>query len=203
MANLITYELIYEALRKEKQNQELQKLDPNFFKDASSYLKEKYNILESQKSKDSIFSQTETKNTEKQIENTKKILRELYEKRENKITQLAMLNSRTKSKITPALLEEEKQLYNEMLKTMDKYRNMIIENILSRSIRQEEPKEIKTQSETKKNVIFTKSVPEFIAEDLKVYGPFQPNDKALIPLEIANLLINKNRAVEDENTEIS
>ena len=108
----ITYESLYEILRKEKNSSEIQKLDPNFFNNVIEYIKTKREILKSQESKDSIFTQVEAKKTRKQIEQNQKILKELYERRENKIIQLAMFSSRMNSeKISEDLLEEEKTFY--------------------------------------------------------------------------------------------
>ena len=73
MTEIITYEALFELLQKEKARKELQKLDEDFYQKFLKYLEEKILILNSQKSKDSIFS-TETKKTEKQIENIKKIV---------------------------------------------------------------------------------------------------------------------------------
>ena len=70
--DIITYETLYEILRREKYNQELQTLDKEFFKNTTTYLNEKESILESQKQKSSIFSATEINKTKKQIENIKK-----------------------------------------------------------------------------------------------------------------------------------
>ena len=56
---IITYETLYELLRREKSRKELQKLDPNFYQRVTNYLEEKNIILKSQKD-------TEIIKTEKQ-----------------------------------------------------------------------------------------------------------------------------------------
>ena len=53
---IITYETVYETLRREKFRNELQLLDVEFFDNVLSYLNEKSVILDSQKNRDSIFS---------------------------------------------------------------------------------------------------------------------------------------------------
>ena len=58
----ITYETLYELLRREKFRQELQQLTPTFYQDTVNYIKEKQVILDSQKNKDSIFA-TESEKT--------------------------------------------------------------------------------------------------------------------------------------------
>ena len=49
---IITYETLYELLRKEKIRTELQNLDPEFFKHVVTYLNDKEAILQSQSKKD-------------------------------------------------------------------------------------------------------------------------------------------------------
>ena len=71
---IITYETLYELSRREKSTTELQKLESSFFKDTIKYIEEKKAILESQKSKTSIFS-SESKKTQIQLQNTIKILK--------------------------------------------------------------------------------------------------------------------------------
>ena len=72
---IITYDTLYEILRREKFRNELQLLDGDFFDNVVSYLNQKSAILDSQKNRDSIFS-SEYKKTERTIQNTKKLLKE-------------------------------------------------------------------------------------------------------------------------------
>ena len=66
---LITHETLYELLRREKSRDEIQKLDDNFYGDVLTYIKDKKAILDSQKSKDNIFSSQEVQKTKKQMDN--------------------------------------------------------------------------------------------------------------------------------------
>ena len=78
---IITYETLYELLRREKSRAEIQKLDKDFFNDVIKYIKDKRDILESQKTKENIFAAKETERTNKQLESIYRILKELYDKR--------------------------------------------------------------------------------------------------------------------------
>ena len=71
----ITYEKIYETLKKEKYNEDLQKLNNNLFEEAKILLNRR-------------------DLTTQQLDNIRKILKELYERRENKIVQAAIMSSR-------------------------------------------------------------------------------------------------------------
>ena len=78
----ITYETLFELLKREKDTTDLQKLEPNFFNNFVDYLNEKKKILGKD---DSLFSYDEKKKVEKQIDNAKRIIKEIYERREKKI----------------------------------------------------------------------------------------------------------------------
>ena len=195
---VITYETIYEVLRSEKYRDELQCLDEGFYEDAVNYIKEKRSILESQQNQESIFS-SEVEKTKKQLDNLKKMLKELYEKRESKIVQLALFTYRNKSNKDYAnMLKEEKELYDKLIEELNVFRTYILENRLMNSIKKdlEKPKEIKTEESGFKFIKFTESVPEFVGEDLNAYGPFKSEDTANLPAEVAKLLIRDNRAKE-------
>src|SRR3989344_1673364 len=129
---MITYETLYELLRKEKFRQELQKLDENFFKDVINYLEEKKTILQSQEKKDSIFAPSNIQKTRKQLDNLQKIIKEFYERRETKIIQLAVFSSRTNSTIQDysAMLEEEKELYKSIVDELNGFRSSILKSLL-------------------------------------------------------------------------
>ena len=185
----INYEMLYDILRREKARQELQKLDKSFYKGVGNYIKEKLNVLESQKQKSSIFAQKEIEKTEKQIDNIKKIIKELYEKRELKIAQLALSFAKTKNlDDMPELLPEERVMFENLVNLLKNTRNHIMEELL-----ESKPKGIKSDQETKL-VRFIGAVPKFIAEDSNEYGPFEEEYVALLPGKVAELLIKNNRA---------
>ena len=71
---IITYENLYEILRREKYRTELQKIDESFYQDVVKYLQEKTAILASQSKKESIFASTEVEKTQTQLKNVLKIL---------------------------------------------------------------------------------------------------------------------------------
>lgn len=199
----ITYESLYEILRKEKSQEELQKLDQNFFMHVAEYIQTKKQILESQENKDSIFASAEIQKTRKQLENSEKIIKELYERRENKIIQMALFSSRTDSKADQEnMLKEELDLYNLIISNLSDYRNTIVHSILMGKLPViEKPKLIKTEDEqkvTSKLIRFTTSVPKFVGDDLNIYGPYEEHDVANLPEKVSELLIQRNRAEKIE-----
>ena len=125
---IITYETLFDLLRREKSRDELQELDEDFYKNVAEYLQEKNKLLES--SGEGFMDEAEK--TRIQISNIKKIIKELYERRERKIINLALFKSRLNNKIldTRALLPEEKLLFDYVVKQLDENRNAVLNSII-------------------------------------------------------------------------
>jgi len=198
----ITYETIFEILRKEKNRQDLQKLPDTFFMDTISYLAEK-NIFIKQK-KDELFDSDEKQKIEKQLVNIKQILKELYERREKKIIDMAINKSRTHNAIidTSSLLKEEEQLFYSLIDVLTKNREETINNVLQGtmpSVKIQEQSKTREETKHKKDAInleIKDSVDKFVGLDLKEYGPFEDGDEVYLPKEIAQILITREKAVE-------
>jgi len=192
----ITYETLYELLRTEKYKKELQTLSNTFLQDVIEYLQEKENIIQSQEQQDSLFS-SEINKTKRQLENTKRILKELYERRERKIIDLALLSSRSKEpQEISSMLPQEHEHFQNILTNLDIARNNILFSILSKKLPSIKPKTIKTENKQNKTIRFVKPVPKFLDTELNILGPFEKEDIASLPSKIANLLITKQRAEE-------
>jgi len=193
---IITFETLYELLTREKSRKELQKIDPDFFQSVTSYLEEKNLILKSQKDTE-IFT-SEKQKTEKQIQNIKKIIQQLYEKRQSKIIETTIFASRSKKilqGITINMLPEEKELYNNILEILNKNKNEVLINLLNGK----NPKAKTLKSENINILIrFLEAVPKFVGIDEITYGPFEKEDIANLPSKIANIIIKKNRAEKIE-----
>lgn len=202
---VITYETLFELLQREKERADLQKLEPTFFSDTIAYIKDKKKIVEAKS--DSPFAQEERKKTEKQLDNIYKLIKEIYERREKKIINLALDKSRTKSSLidTTALLKEERVVFEALTNLLDTYRDAILYSVLNEKMPfmqsiQDKPKEdFRSALELKKHtklVRFTSHVPKFVGPELEEYGPFEEEDIANLPAEVADVLISKGRAGE-------
>lgn len=203
---VITYETLFEILQREKERTDLQKLEPSFFSDTINYIKDKKKILEAKS--DSPFASEERKKTERQLENIYKILRELYERREKKIISIAIDKSRTRSNLidTTALLKEEKVVLDALTALLDTYREAILYSVLNekmpfmQAVEEKKAKEdFATAFDLKKHtrlVRFTHHIPRFVGPELEEYGPFDSEDIANLPVEIADVIISKGKAEE-------
>lgn len=127
----ITLETLYDILRNEKKKEELQSLESTFFVDVVSYLKEKSSFLDLKKDDDDLFASGEKDKLEYEIRSIKRILKEIYEKREKKIIDIALNKSRTGSEIidTGSMLREEKDFYQKVLDILDLHRKGVLLNL--------------------------------------------------------------------------
>jgi DNA replication initiation complex subunit (GINS family) len=128
----ITYETLFDLLRREKSRNELQALDASFYQDVVAYLKEKKATLRTE-DHTLLFSRSEQEKIKIQIHNIQKILRELYEIREKKVINLSVNKVRTESNLidTSALLPEEISLFNDTCTLLSKYKSGVLSKILS------------------------------------------------------------------------
>ena len=154
----ITLETLYDILRNEKKREDLQKLDPVFFFDVLQYLREKKALLESKQQSTELFASGERDKLEYELRSIKRLLKELYEKREKKIMDIAINKSRTGSEIidTSAMLSIERDFYNRILKTLDDYRKGVLLNLFSGEL-PNVPEQRKLDFEEKKSLSFSSS----------------------------------------------
>lgn len=127
----ITLETLYDILRNEKNREDLQKLNDSFFYDVVNYLKEKKKLLGSKEKEDDLFAAGEREKLEYELRSIKRILKEVYEKREKKIIDIALNKSRTGSDIidVSSMLREEKDFYDQLMGLLDGYRSGILMNL--------------------------------------------------------------------------
>jgi len=132
----ITLETLYDILRNEKKREDLQKLESTFFFDIVSYVRGKKMLIKQKSDSDELFASGEKDKLEYELRSIKRILKEIYEKREKKIIDIAMNRSRTGSDIidTSAMLREEQEFYRQNLEILDHYRKGILQNLFNANL---------------------------------------------------------------------
>ena len=202
----ITYGSLLELLLREKERGELQKLDDSFFRNVVRYLKDKNAIIIAPN--EDVFSKEEKEKTTTQLANIKRILKELYDRREKKLMLLALEKTREPETLIDesVMLKQEKEMFTAACALYTDYRHGVLTNILNLKTPEIEskpqPSNGKTQEEPKKEpkvtklVRFLHAVPKFVGKELEEYGPFDEEDIASLPFEIADVLIKKQRAEE-------
>ncbi len=126
----ITYETLFDLLRREKNREELQDLEEDFYEQVLAYLKEKRSVLS--KKKDELFVSAEKEKLKIQFQNIRRIVKELFERREKKIINMAVSKVRTGSDIidTGSLLPSEKEFFEDQVSLLSKYKDGVLNNIL-------------------------------------------------------------------------
>lgn len=238
----ITFQTLFEILQTEKKRDELQKLDGEYYQNVIDYINEKKKA--SEKSTDD--------SSKKQYDNALRMIKEIYDWREKKITEMARSKARmeleTKQVIidTSALLPEEKSIYERLCTVYLQYRKNNLINMLAGRTEEKaqspanpstktpansssiplagtsshsvhsaaEADDVKgevkgasigaaigesriaKQSKDNKLVRFIASVQRFAGRQLESYGPFEPEDMASMPADLADILIRKGKAEE-------
>jgi DNA replication initiation complex subunit (GINS family) len=207
----ITFETLYDILMREKQREELLQLEPNFYQDVITYLQEKMKVWEKISKDNDLFSLGERDKVDAEIKNIRKILKDIYERREKKIIELAVNKSRIGHALdVNNLLNEERQFFESVAHVLDQYRHGVLFNLLQMKLPQIDEKKVVVEVEKKEEksketmlVRFIHAVPKFVGSDLAVYGPFDEADVASLPKDVSEILINKKRAEEVKKGEKS
>lgn len=185
---MITYNDLYEALRKERYSEEIQKLSKNFISEVFKYFQEKKQA--SEKGED-MFSDITVKN-KKKLENAIAIFRELLLRRRKKILNLAFVASETgiSKRDFENLLGFEKELFEEIVKSLEK-----AEKNLNEAMQGGDKGESRY-----KLVRFLEKVEEFLDMEGEAVGPFEKGEVANLGKEIVGILSQDKRVevIEDD-----
>ena len=197
----ITLETLYDFLRKEKKAEDLQQLEETFYFDVITYLREKKAMLEMKEESDNIFASGEKEKLQYELRSIKRILKQLYEKREKKIIDIALNRSRTGSDIidTSTMIKEEKKFYEYLLDHLDNYRRGVLMQLFKGELPdlsgerediviKKEPI-IRSETSDSTKIRFIHPTPSFVWKDMKEYGPYEPGDEIQIFPEVAALLM--------------
>jgi len=185
--SMITYQEIYDNLRKEKYNEALQELPENFLKDLSTYLEEKKQVLAKENS--SLFSDT-LKITRKQLDNAISLIKEIFSIRNKKVLNLSFAAAITgvSKRDTENLMNHEKALFESTVKQLEENQKKILSYFEGKSESEPELKNL--------FIRFKEEVSAFLLQDGSEIGPFKQGEVANLPKEIAAILISDKKALQ-------
>lgn len=194
---LVTYETIRNMQRQEKDLPTLQPLPEGFFPAVRSWLihKQKFNDTTSLL----------------EIENGKKLIEDLINRRERKLVTAALHTIR--GDVPPLMLKEEQKFFDEIVKMLKEHRACVCESVFGLEAAIEDKinsakesiealkqhvgtAEAQENQQDKKLVRILADMPAFIGTDTKTYGPLKPGDLAVLPQETAKLLLERHTAEE-------
>jgi DNA replication initiation complex subunit (GINS family) len=181
---MITYNELYDALRKERYSEQLQPIPKRFINEVAAYLKDKKEIADKE---NDDFSDTITK-TKKQFENSIAIFKELMLRRKKKILELAFIAAETgiSKRDFENMLAVEKESFDGIMKSLEKGDKKVTKMLKGSDESDEKSKN--------KMIVFTKDTGEFLDLEGNKLGPFKKGEVANLSEEISNILIVDDKA---------
>jgi DNA replication initiation complex subunit (GINS family) len=196
----ITFETLFDLVRREKNRQELQKLDKDFYQQVISYISEKKHALF--KKQGELFMSREKERQKVQFQNIRRLIKDLYERREKKIIHMALSKARTGSDVidTSPLLSSEREFFEEQVVLFSKYKKQVLLKIINASeapapkvTEEKKEPEVKEDSSLKKIKIIT-DLPKFMGKKGNVLGPYKSGEEVEVDEAVASLLVKKEKA---------
>ncbi len=179
---MMTYEEIYNLLRKEKYSEQLQDMPRNFLNEVANYLKEKRGIVVKESD---MFSEVIVK-TKKQLDNSVAVIKELMLRRKKKILNLAFVAAETgvSKKDFENLLPHENALFETVVEHLEE-----VDKTISKALNG-----IQDDVPQNKIVKFNVDVSPFLDEEGNTLGPYKKGDIVSLPENICKILTGDNKA---------
>ena len=174
----MTFEHLREVQRKEKNSSRITEVEASFYSDLAAFVKEKTKACK------------DGGNGFRELENSMKLAREVFDKREQKLVMGALRAVRTKEPGGEHLTAEEKKAYSELVEAI-KANKKFFEGVMLGEYSFEGAKEDTLIKEGGNNLVLArvrKEIPVFVGSDTKEYGPFKPGDIVKLPRGEAGLL---------------
>ncbi|MCW4022394.1 MAG: hypothetical protein ACOWW1_03815 [archaeon] len=177
------YNEVYELWKKEKENDELQRLPKDFYGKITDYLK-KLKVENRMLDKKTIKAQLLVS----EFSNFKVMIKELFTLRYKKIREKAFSLEPISRDI---LSEEEKKMYDAVLPLAESY--LAFSKDILRGHLSVVTKEMNHEICVLR---FVQEIPALVGADMKTYGPFLSEDVATLPTENARILLKQGMAVK-------
>jgi DNA replication initiation complex subunit (GINS family) len=180
---MISYNDLYELLRKERHSENLQPLPSDFLISVAEFLKEK----KSQNDSEEGLLLNSTIKDKKQYENGVSIFKELIRIRKKKLLNLVFVATETgmMKKDYENMLLTEKSLFDKVVKALEENDKDLTKNM---------SKEKEKPLSQNKMVIFNTDVEQFIDMTGNPIGPFLSGQLANMESEIAQILVTGGKA---------
>jgi len=182
---MITYNDLFEVLRKERYSEQLQSLPKNFFSEAAEYFKDKqeFSSNKDESKGEDLFSDIAVKN-KKKLENAITVFKEILWRRRKKILNLAFVAFETgiSKKDFENLSDFERELFEEIIKSLEKS-----EKNLNGVMKGEK------DMQKYKLVRFLEDVSEFLDLSGETVGPFKKSEIVNLEREIVDILAKDKR----------
>jgi DNA replication initiation complex subunit (GINS family) len=204
-----TYEDIYELLRMEKYSTDLQLVKLEDLRKVKEYFEAKRGLLAKQTKDSEFYDKAKKDKLKTELENARRALKDWYEKREKKLLSRATFTARTDFKLrdTTNMLPSEEKVYLRLLDVLKENYSGFFSNFkkgavdVAADVPAEAPATTPELAVAQaapqiilKKIRVRQQIPELMGPDLQTYGPFNENDVAAVPEDIAALLIGQGKA---------
>jgi len=179
---MIKYEDLYEVLRREKNNDALQKMPAGFMKDFSEFIHENKKAI----TKSDDFFADDIMRYKKEYENSMVLFKELILRRKKKLLNLVFIANETSvmKKDFENMLSFEKDLFDSLLSSVEQTDKLIAMLLLNGYA-----------DSDKANVLITEDVEPFVDMSGDSVGPFSKGDTVLLDKKVADILVGSQKAV--------
>ncbi len=178
---MISYNELYEILRKEKYSENLQLLPGKFVEGVAEYLNEKRSqlIQEDDMFEDSIIR------SKKQLENSIAIFKELILRRKKKLLNLVFIAAETgiMKRDFDNMLAFEKDIFEKLVKALEEGDKELTRLINSKKI-----------DDKNKMILFTQDVEQFVDMSGNTVGPFSSGSLANLENNVSDILVSAGKA---------
>jgi len=178
---MISYNDLYEILRKEKYAEAMQLLPKGFVEDVSIFLGE----MRVENKEEDLFQDNVLK-SKKQLENSIGIFKELMRIRKKKLLSLVFVATETgiMKRDYENMLAVERELFDKMVKAFEEGDKEVAKLMSGK----------KDKVEKNRMILFNQNVEQFVGMKGEVVGPFASGALANLDMEIANLFVSGGKA---------
>lgn len=174
----IDYDELRRIHRLEKNTSKLVEVEDDFIDSLETFVEEeKKKYLSSLKN----FSSSEAR----EFTNLRRIIEDIFQMREKKILNKALIASHTKDVTAEKMAVQEKETFRKLLKVLEDHNAQY--SVMFGD------KERSTNLSTLK---ILQDVPAFVGTDMQEYGPFSTGQSIDVPVKIARLLLSRKFAEE-------
>ena len=167
----ITFELVRKIQREEQRLPKPTKLPENFYKNVNNYIQQKRKTAESMGDRKTGF----------EVKNIEMLIEDIFDRRERKILNGALISVRTN--IAPEnLAEEEKIFFDLLVKSIKERRDAVLSHVFD---------EVVLEAVREAQVVFKEDIAEFVGSDLRKYGPYKKGDVVILPEDNVKILLEK------------
>ncbi len=180
---MITYNDLYELLRKEKYNEQLQLLPKDFLLEIVAFFQQQKNSLVDN---ETSFLEGAAK-SKKQFENSIALFKELILRRKKKILGLVFVATETgiMKRDYENMLPFEREIFDSLIKTFEHG-----DKELARLLHGEKTVEKEKQA----IVIFNQNIEQFVDMGGNLIGPFNAGELAHLATEVCSILVSSGKA---------